>query len=692
MSDDDALRQLAVQAGISVEWRDYADEPHQVAPDVQRAVLAAMGYPCDTRSDIADSRERLTPVPGIAGLAPLITATAGTPTRMAVSPDSPRSAVILAETGDERDVRLHAYRDGVEIPAISEPGYHRLLIGQREIVLAVAPARASGVGDLTEGARPWGLAAQVYGLRRAGDGGIGDVEAVAQLAEAAARRGADMLALSPTHALFTAEPHQYGPYSPSSRLFLNPLHAAPALLFGADRVNEAAVQAGVAAEYARLERLALIDWPAATAAKLGLLRALFAQFVADADVSDALRTDFAQFEADGGDLLAAHACFEALQHEQVARDPGSGDWRNWPADLRDPHSATVAAFAAAHRREVLFHKFLQWVTERSLREAQHRAQRAGMRIGLIADLAVGMNPAGSHAWSRPNDVLNGLSIGAPPDLLNPRGQQWGITSFSPPALRNGGFAPFLATLRACLRNAGGVRIDHAMGLQRLWMVPEGASAADGAYLNYKREDMLRLLALESHRHRAVVVGEDLGTVPEGFRAALDAHGVYGMRVLWFEREAHGFTSPARWDRGAMAMTSTHDLPTLAGWWEGADIALREEHGVLARARNRADLEAEREADRASLWHAITLSGAARGRPPERAADFVDAALVHTAGAACALCLLPLEDVLGQVEQPNLPGTIDEHPNWRRRTPGMARTLLDAPDVAARLESIATART
>ncbi|MEO9190587.1 MAG: 4-alpha-glucanotransferase, partial [Acetobacteraceae bacterium] len=272
MSDDDALRLLAVQAGISVEWRDYADEPHRVAPDVQRVVLAAMGYPCDTQSDIADSRERLTPVPGIAGLAPLITATAGTPTRIAVSPDSPRSAVILAETGGERDVRLHAYRDGVEVPAISEPGYHRLLIGQREIVLAVAPARASGVGDLTEGARPWGLAAQIYGLRCAGDGGIGDVEAVAQLAEAAARRGADMLALSPTHALFTAEPHQYGPYSPSSRLFLNPLHGAPTLLFGADRVNEAAVQAGVAAESARLERLALIDWPAATAAKLGLLR------------------------------------------------------------------------------------------------------------------------------------------------------------------------------------------------------------------------------------------------------------------------------------------------------------------------------------------------------------------------------------------------------------------------------------
>jgi len=390
-------------------------------------------------------------------------------------------------------------------------------------------------------------------------------------------------------------------------------------------------------------------------------------------------------------LLAGHARFEALQEAQVARDPGDGDWRGWPTDLRDPRTPTVAAFADAHRREVLFHKFLQWVTERSLREAQHRALRAGMRIGLVADLAVGMDPAGSHAWSRPNDVLNGLSIGAPPDLLNRRGQEWGITSFSPVALRGGGFAPFLATLRACMRNAGGVRIDHAMGLQRLWLVPEGASAADGAYLNYPLEDMLRLLALESHRHRAIVVGEDLGTVPRGFHEALDAHGVYGMRVLWFEREAHEFTPPARWDPGAMAMTSTHDLPTLAGWWEGADIALREAHGALGPDQKRSDLEAEREADRASLWHAITQSGAARGLPPERAADFVDAALRHTADSACALCLLPLEDVLGQVEQPNLPGTTDQHPNWRRRAAGDAATLLDAPDVVARLDAIAAVR-
>lgn len=688
---EDALRQLAGEAGISVEWRNYAGQPREVAPDTLRSVLTALGLPCASPGDIAESRQRLTQASGLASLPPLVTAGAGGSTRLSIGPDAPRNALLLAEAGGERDVRLHPYRNGAELPVISEPGYHRLLIGSREIVLAVAPERAITAGDLAEGARPWGLAAQIYGLRRDGDGGVGDAESVAQLAEAAARAGADMLALSPVHALFSAEPHQYGPYSPSSRLFLNPLHAAPAMLLGPERVSDAAAQAGVADEFARLEGLELIDWPAAADAKLRLLRALFAQFSAGSGIPDALRADFAQFEADGGDLLTGHARFEALQAEQLAHDPGHGDWRTWPSDLRDAHSPAVAAFADAHRREVLFHKFLQWVADRSLGAAQLRARGAGMRIGLVADLAVGMDPAGSHAWSRPDEILNGLSIGAPPDLLNPNGQQWGITSFSPRALTRHGFASFLATLRAALRTAGGVRIDHMMGLQRLWLVPTGASPADGAYLNYPLTDMLRLLALESHRHRAVVVGEDLGTVPTGFRDSLTGHGAYGMRVLWFERDEHAFTPPSDWDANAVAMTSTHDLPTLSGWWQGTDITLRAEHGVLGRGQRRADLESERDVDRAALWHALAQSGAARGRPPEQAEAFVDAALRHVAGSTCELCLLPLEDVLGQVEQPNLPGTTGEYPNWRRRTPEPAATLLDAPAPARRLQAVAAAR-
>ena len=232
---------------------------------------------------------------------------------------------------------------------------------------------------------------------------------------------------------------------------------------------------------------------------------------------------------------------------------GASDWRQWSLDLRDPASAAVAVFAASHEPEVRFHCFLQWLADRSLGAAQERAREAGMRIGLIADLAVGMDPTGSHAWSRQGDVLGGLAIGAPPDLFNPRGQNWGLTGFSPRALVNGGFAPFLATLRAVLRHAGGMRIDHAMGMTRLWLIPDGAEPSSGAYLAYPLTDLLRLLALESQRHHAVVVGEDLGTVPEGFRETLETSGLHGMRVLWFERTERGFAAP-----GSMGSLSRGD--------------------------------------------------------------------------------------------------------------------------------------
>jgi 4-alpha-glucanotransferase len=341
----------------------------------------------------------------------------------------------------------------------------------------------------------------------------------------------------------------------------------------------------------------------------------------------------------------------------------------------------------------MFHCFLQWVADRSLRAAQRRAVESGMRIGLIGDLAVGMDPAGSHAWSRQGEILGGMSIGAPPDLLNPRGQDWGLTGFSPRALVDGGFAPFIATVRAVLRNMGGLRIDHAMGLTRLWLIPEGADPADGAYLAYPLADLLRLLALESQRHQAIVVGEDLGTVPDGFQATLETAGLHGMRVLWFERNGQGFASPRTWNETAVAMTGTHDLPTVAGWWHGTDIATRAACGHLGAGQNEEDLREERSGDRNALWRAFVAVGFAEGDVPssQETRPVVDAALRFVAASPSPLCLPPIEDLLGLEEQPNLPGTVDEHPNWRRRLGSRADALLDHPDVAQRVEELASER-
>jgi 4-alpha-glucanotransferase len=675
---DEVLRDLARRAGIAVEWQDYAGRPHVVAPPVLRRVLAALGLPADTSRELSSSRRLLTKRSSLADLPPLVTAVAGRPTRLDVGGNEAQPAELVLERGETRQVALLPARGRLRIPAIAEIGYHRLRVEDREIVLAVSPARCRSIEDVVPDARLWGLSAQLYGLSHPGDVGIGDLGGAADLARAAGAKGADAIALSPMHALYAADPARFGPYAPSSRLFLNPLHAAPELVFGQAASRRESPSNG------------LIDWPAAAGAKYSILRKLFESFLDGTEWDGMLGADFARFRADQGPLLFEHACFEALQ---AARMP-QREWRSWPTDLRDPRGAAVAFFAGSQSDEILYHQFLQWVSDRSVAAAQRIARQAGMRVGLIGDLAVGMDPNGSHAWSRQSDILLGLTIGAPPDLLNPRGQDWGLTGFSPRAMEDNGFAPFLATLRSAMRHVGGIRVDHAMGLARLWLIPEGASPADGAYLNFPFGDLLRLLALESVRHNVVVIGEDLGTVPEGFHDTLEQSGIHGMRVLWFERDAQtGFVPPRGWGSTDVAMTSTHDLPTVAGWWRGSDIDVRHAHGRLGEGVDPDTVRREREQDRPRLWNAFVREHVGEGPvpAPEDTDRVVDAAVRFIAKTEVPLSLIPLEDLLGQIEQPNLPGTVTEHPNWRRRIPMSANEVLDDEAVARRIEYVAAER-
>ncbi len=307
-----------------------------------------------------------------------------------------------------------------------------------------------------------------------------------------------------------------------------------------------------------------------------------------------------------------------------------------------------------------------------------------MKVGLIADLAIGMDASGSHAWSRQHEVLGGLSVGAPPDYYSAEGQSWGLTTFSPRGLAASGFAPFIETLRASLRHVGGIRIDHVMGLSRLWLVPEGASALDGAYVAFPSETLFRLVALESWRHGAIVIGEDLGTLPDGFRDDLRRQGVAGLRVLRFERTDHSYIAPEHWDAGAVALTTTHDLVPTAGWWAGSDLEPAED-GV--------DHEGIRAWDRGLLWGAFQQAGVAEGeRPaPEDTDPVVDAAIRFIARTPCTLKLLPIEDALGIRTQPNVPGTTTEKPNWRHRLDGEAGSLLDDERVRRRLADLGPPR-
>jgi 4-alpha-glucanotransferase len=656
MNEDSALHGLAAAAGIEIDWQDANGNDKVVADSTLRAVLGAIGFPAGTESDIAESRALLAREGGVAAL-PLTTAALGQPVTLAGKAGRFR---LVLESGAVFEGVAWENAGGVQLPAIQEEGYHRLEFNDAETVIAVTAPCAHTLHDAGGGEKLWGLALQLYALRRAGDWGIGDFAALEDFVARAAGHGADAVAISPVHAQFSADVSRFGPYAPSNRAALNVMHIAqdaPGL-----RHDDG-----------------LVDWPAASAGKLQALRSAFATF----HDHDALH----RFRAAGGAGLERHVIFEALSVTLSEHNSAALDWRNWPAAYQNPENPAVIRFAEDHAHEVSFHAWLQYLADAGLEKAQAAAKTYGMKIGLIADLAVGTDHAGSHSWSRQQEVLRGLEIGAPPDLVNREGQSWGITAFSPRGLRNSGFSAFIDMLRHALRHAGGVRIDHVMGLARLWVVPQGMSSTEGAYLKMPARDLMRLVVLESRRHRAVILGEDLGTLPYGFDQVLSGAGIAGLRVMWFERNGIRFNAPADWTRMAVAMTSTHDLPTVAGWWQGNDIQWRNRIGMAG------DDEVIREVERRELWTEMQASGATQApQPPaEDGAAATYAACAHLGRAGSLLALLPVEDLISSPEQPNLPGTTDQHPNWRRRLPVDNAGLFAREDVVARLAVLNAAR-
>ncbi|KHL24875.1 4-alpha-glucanotransferase [Croceibacterium mercuriale] len=663
-----AVTELARAVGLQPEWDDAQARPQVTAEDDLARVLAALGYPAGSEAEIAASHEKLA-----AERAARNFLSVDLGDDLLINDVGMAKAEVMLEDGGGMILPLTAYGSGqLRLPTsrITTPGYHQLQVGGRDYTLAVAPRRCFSFADAAPGRRLWGSAAQIASLVDDRPSAFGDFGTLAGAAAALGQAGADALAISPAHALFPADPSRFSPYAPSSRLFLNILYADPRLVGGT-------LPGGAGGE--------LIDWAEAIPARIAALRAAY-----DAR-SDAVRQQVAAFEAKGGQELRLHATFDALHAHFFAT--GAGGWQGWPPEFHDAQGTAVQRFADEHAEEIGFYLFAQWLAEGSLAAAQGAAKQAGMAIGLIADLAVGMDGGGSHAWSRPDDLLTGLSIGAPPDLLGPQGQDWGITSFAPMALQRTGFAGFIGTVRSAITHAGGIRIDHILGLNRLWLVPHGVPSKQGAYITYPLDDYLRILAIESHRARAVVIGEDLGTVPEGLRPRLAARAVHGMNVLWFEREDDGaFIPPADYRASSVAMTGTHDLATVAGWWKGRDVDWAWRLG-RSRADSKDDDLHERQRDRAQLWEAIRQTGSAHGPCP---ADWdrdpvVDAAAAHIGTASAELVILPLEDLVGLDEQPNLPGTIDEHPNWRRRLPAPVPDLLASPQIASRARRIGAAR-
>ncbi len=685
-----ALHAVARLAGIQINWHDVTGQAHTVDDQVLCRVLESLDFPVRTRNDIKESLHRLTQEE--TACPPLLTATLDRPVVLPNCLTAGHWRLDL-ENGGTLTGTVAVGPDGtLSLPPVGHTGYHRLSMGAHSATLAIAPNRCLSIEARcrTQPARTWGVSAQLYGLRceQRGLAGIGDFSALEALARSAALAGSDAVAISPVHAMFTANPHHYSPYAPSSRVWLNASYVDPYQTFSASGVRRVIGELGLEHEFAALEESQLVDGPRAVSARIAVLRRLFDEFVAAAP--EPLTTAFIRFRQDGGQALEQHATFEALHAHFAAQ--GLTDWRQWPDDMRTPDANAVAQFSQTFSRDVDFHVFLQWLAARGLQQAQDAATRAGMKLGLLTDLAVGADPAGSQAWSQQSDVLANLSPGAPPDLYNPLGQSCGLTAFSPQALRKHGFQAFIAVLRSALRYAGGVRIDHALGLQRMWLVPSGADPRHGAYVHYPFDDMLRLIALESERHSAIVLGENLGTVPPDFNDRMHTHGIYGMSVLWFERMNTGeqpapFLPAPEWNPANIALTSTHDLPTVNGWWAERDLDWRARLGLLGEVTE-ATARAERRMERQLLWQAVRTSD----EPTEPPTDPpIERIIEHLGSTPAPLVILPLEDIAGMDEQPNLPGTIDTHPNWRRRLPVTVEQLLHAAPGNARVHRLAQTR-
>lgn len=648
------LHALAQGCGVARTWTDVEGRQQVVSDDALAAVLSALGHATGSEWQIARSLVAVT-ARG-ADLPPMLVADDGD---IITLPISASRAEITGEDGITRPLGI----DGNRLTITAAPGYYNLVLDRRTIRLAVAPPKCPLPAQAPR--RPWGVSVQIPALRRERPAPFGTFGELVQAARAFGTSGADALAINPVHALFPGHGVGYSPYSPSSRLFLNGALGDPAI-------------AGLPPLPAT-EGAPLIDWGTALPRRLQDLRAAFAAL-------DPARR--AAITATDDAMLRRHALFDALDCH--FRPSGAHGWRDWPAAFHDPTGPAATRFASEQADEIAFHQFVQWLARQGLAAAQGAAKDAGMAIGLIGDLAVGVDPSGSDAWSLRDAMLDGLTIGAPPDQLGPLGQNWSITSFSPDGLRTAGYAPWIAMIRAGLATGGGLRIDHAFGLARLWVIPAGGATQDGAYLHYPFEDLIRLATLEAHLAGGLVIAEDLGTAPYGFTNAVTARQMLGMRVLWFERAAdHGFIGAADYEPLSAAMTGTHDTVTVAGWWRGRDLDWAEQLGRLPQGTSRAEAEAIRDWDRGLLWSTLDHQ---RPRPAsDNPAPVVDAALRHIAQTPACLALVTLEDLLGEEDQPNLPGTVSEHPNWRRRCDAPIEALLADPVTARRCAILSEAR-
>jgi len=697
----DALLKLCARTGIRTFFHDVFGQYHEAPEANLRALLREFGIEEATPEHLAalearDWHQALPPVAAIAADADRWAVVLRLPQSLArvrwiVREEGGRehpgeldvAECEVVETGHVDGERMHAVR--AVIPLALPAGYHRFGLdegnpeGSPTTLLITAPPHCWRPASLQSDGRVWGPALQLYSLRSDRNWGIGDFGDLTQVIEQWAARGAGIVGLNPLHALFPHNPAHISPYSPSSRLWLNTLYLDVDAIADLRECESAQRHVRDAAFQQRLERLRAaehVDYPGVWAAKQEVLQQLYAHFRSQHLAIGTRRAhEFRAFQAAHGESLRLHATFEALQAQFHAADASVWGWPVWPESCRDPHAPAVARLQAEHLERIEYAEYLQWQADRQLANLRRRCRERGMAVGLYLDLAVSVDRAGSDTWGHADLYATGASVGAPPDAFNPAGQGWGLPPLRPDRVRSDRYAFFIETLRASMRHAGALRIDHVMGLMRLYWIPPGKSPREGAYVHYPLEELLAIVALESERNHCMVIGEDLGTVADEMRAALARFEVLSYRLLYFERADGGaFTPPSYYPREALVAISTHDLATLEGWWTGRDLAVRQSLGLFPDPAVYEEQLAGRAQERVRLLLALQREGLlpegvavdAAATPLTR--ELVEAVHAFLATAPSRVMMVQLEDAMGVADQPNLPGTTDEHPNWRQKLP------------------------
>ncbi|USI27070.1 4-alpha-glucanotransferase [Alteromonas macleodii] len=710
------LQQLVEMRGIETQYVDAWGKPATIAESSKAKLLNTLGY--DTSSDEKIQSQITQDIKSV-WLLPLNpvqvvrnTLEINLAVRLPIElVNDDHTLTVTCENGDvlthqftpvDQEMTTMAHIDDVEfheyvvtLPLDLPLGYHDVALSADDDEFArsrliVAPEACYTPNEIKEGKKIWGLSVQLYCVRSEKNWGIGDFSDLALLIEKAAGVGADFIGLNPIHALYPANPNACSPYGPSSRRWLNYLYIDVTAIDGYD---DASVQAVVSCDEfkATLEHarnVEHVDYEAVAHVKLAALKAVF-------DVYDAkyLRKStkqnkaFKAFVEAGGESLDMLAVYDALQSHLKAEGKDSWGWPVFPQEYKDYYNPAVAKFKSANEQDVKFYLFLQWIAAQQLELASNKATDAGMTIGLYRDLAVGVSEGSAEIWGNKDLYCTGASVGAPPDILGPLGQNWGLPPMDPRKLYEQGYQPIIDLFASNMASSGSLRIDHVMALLRLWWVVKGDNAKDGGYVYYPVDDLLGILALESHRNQSLVIGEDLGTVPEEIRSKLADNGVYSYRVFFFEQaEDGGFFSPSHYPVQSMSTLTTHDMPTLIGYWHCLDLELGKEIGLYPTEEILQTLYADRHENKQAILDTLHGHGSIGdnvGRDVNHTGmnrELNNGMQVHMAGGSSALLSLQLEDWLEMDKPVNIPGTFDEYPNWRRKLTENIESMFDRHDI------------